>query len=96
MPRLANDCLSQVERGALEEQLRCDNCVLVKTEGWGQWYLKPHIRKENGVECTGPHRHAEPACGACARTPATTSLAHGGACLFYIGLLPVALEPREP
>jgi hypothetical protein len=48
MPRLANDCLSQVERGALEEQLRCDNCVLGKTEDWGPWYLKPAIRKENG------------------------------------------------
>jgi hypothetical protein len=44
MPRLANDCLSQVERGALEEQLRCDNCVLGKTEDWGPWYLKPAIR----------------------------------------------------
>ena len=52
MPRVANDCLSQVERGALEEQLRCDNCVLVKTEGWGQVRLRPQIRKENGVECT--------------------------------------------
>ena len=38
MPRLANDCLSQVERGALEEQLRCDNCVMGKTEDWGPWY----------------------------------------------------------
>ena len=54
MPRLANDCLSQVERGALEEQLRCDNCIRVKTEGWGQVRLKPHIRKENDFECTGP------------------------------------------
>ena len=64
MPRVANDCLSQVERGALEEHLRCDNCVLGKTEDWGPWYLKPAIRKENGVECTGPHRHAEPAAAA--------------------------------